>query len=101
MKTNALKMLAMKAKNRMMNKGNGDSYSQARFKVIDNNEDQEFIERVRQLLDNEKKSMNPMKYLMDDKAFMKLDANNRERYMLEITEKYLRAKAIIEKEKLA
>jgi len=97
MKNNMLKLLAMKAKNRMMNRGNSEVSLDARVKII-NNQDEEFVERVRSVLSNDKKSMNPMKYLMDEKVLMKLDGMSRERYLLEVTEKYLKAKAIIERE---
>ena len=100
MKSNMIKILAMRAKNRMMNKANNATYSQAHIKII-NDKDEEFLERVRAVLASEKKSLNPMKHLMDDRSLMKLDANGRERYLLEITEKYLKAKAVIEREKLA
>ena len=100
MKNNMLKMLALKAKNRMINKGDFDARYDSRIKII-SNEDHEFVEKVREVLDNECKSMNPFKYLMDDKRLMKLDSIGKERYLLEITEKYLKAKASIEKEKLA
>lgn len=100
MKTNMLKILAMRAKNRMMNKGSFDAGCDSRIKII-NNEDEEFVERVRSVLENDRKSINPLKYLMDDKRMMKLDSIGRERYLLETTEKYLKAKAIIEREKMA
>lgn len=99
MKTNMLKILAMKAKNRMMNRGSFEACYDSRIKII-NNEEDDFIEKVRGVLSNDKKSLNPLKYLMDEKRLMKLDGMSRERYLLEITEKYLRAKTIIEREKL-
>lgn len=98
MKSNTLKMLALKAKNRMMNKSGFEAKYDSRIKVI-SNDDSEFVEKVRSVLESEKKSMNPFKYLMDDKRLMKLDTIGRERYLLEITEKYLKAKAVIESER--
>lgn len=100
MKSNMLKLLAMKAKNRMMNRGSIEACIDARIKVI-NNDDAEFLNKVRSVLSNERKAINPMKYLMDDRTLMKLDEKGRERYLLETTEKYLKAKSIIEREMLA
>lgn len=100
MKTNMLKMLALKAKNRMMNKNTGDAYFNSKIKII-NVRDDDFVDKVRGVLENEKKSINPLKYLMDEKVLFKLDGRAREKYLLEITEKYLKAKSQIEKEKLA
>lgn len=100
MKNNALKMLALRAKNRMMNRSAGVKTFDARVKIIENN-DADFVEKVRGVLENDKKSINPLKYLMDEKQFMKLDVMSREKYLLEITEKYLKAKAEIEREKIA
>ena len=97
MKNNMLKMLAMKAKNRMMNRGAIEQCVDNRIKVIAN-DDSEFVNRVRSVLSNERKSINPMKYLMDDKLLLKLDEKGRERYLLQTAEKYLKAKAIIERE---
>ena len=99
MKNNMIKILAMKAKNRMMNRGSFEACYDSRIKII-SNEDNEFIEKVKSVLENERKSINPMKYLMDDKRLMKLDAMGRERYLLETTEKYLKAKEIIERERM-
>ena len=97
MKTNMLKMLAMKAKNRMMKKEDSQSFLNAKVKII-MAEDREFVDKVREILSNEKKAINPLKYLMDERQLIKMDEMNRERYLLQITEKYLKAKAIIERE---
>lgn len=96
MKNNMIKILAMRAKNRMMNKGN--NYD-AKIKVI-SNDDSDFVERVRKILDDEECSRNPLKFLMDDKRTSKMDEQNKERYLLETMDKYLKAKAQIEKDYL-
>ena len=98
MKSNMLKVLAMKAKNRMMNR-NVETID-SRIKII-NVCDDDFVQKVRSVLENERKSLNPLKYLMDEKVLLKLDDRGREKYLLDITEKYLKAKALIEKEKIA
>ena len=93
MKNNMLKVLAMKAKNRMINKGLGQSY----YEVI-SDDDTEFVGKVRNILADEKASRNPLKLLMDDKKILMLDEKGREKYLLETMEKYLKAKSQIERE---
>ena len=95
MKGNMLKELAMRAKNRMMNKS-GNSYD-ARIRVIAN-DDSEFTERVRKILEDEEDSRNPLKILMDEKKINKLDEFGKERYLLETMDKYLKAKAELEQQ---
>lgn len=97
MKGNMLKELAMRAKNRMMNKSGG---VEARIRVICD-DDSEFIDKVRQILENEENSRNPLKCLMDDKHLNKLDMPAKERYLLETMDRYLKAKAYIENTKFA
>jgi len=95
MKSDALKALALRAKNRLLSKGLRDSYSQANIKVI-NQRDEMFIEKVKNVLHNEDTITNPMKFLMDENKLMKLDPMARERYLLETIEKYQAAKREIE-----
>ncbi len=97
MKNNMIKVMAMRAKNRMMNKGLNESYYDSRIKII-NNDDSEFVDKVRKILQDEENSQNPLKILMDEKRVTKLDEQSRERYLLETMEKYLKAKAQIENE---
>ncbi|MBO5022258.1 MAG: hypothetical protein J6C53_02130 [Clostridia bacterium] len=98
MKSDALKTLALRAKNRLLNKGLRDTYSNANIKII-NNKDEEFVDKVRQVLDKEDAMTNPLKYLMDESRLLKLDPMARERYLLETIERYQSAKRAIEKEK--
>ena len=93
---NMLKVLAMRAKNRMINKNGYD----ARIKIV-SNDDSEFVERVRELLNTQEDVLNPIARLMEDKVLTKLDEKGKEKYLLEVAEKYLKAKNMIEKEKLA
>ncbi len=97
MKSDALKALALRAKNRLLNKGLRDTYSNANIKVI-NNRDEEFVEKVRDVLDREDAMTNPLKYLMDESRLLKLDPKARERYLLETIERYQNAKREIEKQ---
>lgn len=96
MKSDALKTLALRAKNRLLNKGLRDTYSNANIKVI-NNKDNEFVEKVKTVLDKEDAMTNPLKYLMDEQRMMRMDPRARERYLLETIEKYQEAKRELER----
>ena len=91
MKSDALKSLALRAKNRLLNKGLRDTYSNANIKVIDNRDD-EFVSKVKDVLDKEDAMTNPLKYLMDEHRMMRMDPKARERYLLETIERYQEAK---------
>ena len=95
MGNNMLKVLAMRAKNRLVNKGN--SYYDARIKVI-SNDDTDFVEKVRRLLEEEEACRNPLKILMDEKKVSKMDECGKERYLLQNMDKYLRVKEQLEHE---
>ncbi|MBQ8444587.1 MAG: hypothetical protein IJX25_04470 [Clostridia bacterium] len=97
MKSDALKNLAMRAKNRLLNKNLRNTYSNAEIKIIDNN-DEEFYAKVKQVVSCEETVCNPMKYLMDDSKLLSLDAQDRERYLLQTIQKYKQAKDKIERE---
>lgn len=97
MKSDALKNLAMRAKNRLLNKNLRNTYSTADIKIIDNN-DEDFYEKVKDVLSDEDKYSTPMKHLMDDSKLLSLDANGRERYLLQTLGKYREAKNRLERE---
>ena len=97
MKNDALKTLALRAKNRLLNKGLRDTYSNANIRVISNN-DNEFVDKVKTVLDKEDAMTNPLKYLMDEQRLLKLDPKARERYLLETIEKYQQAKRELERQ---
>ena len=98
MKPDALKNLAMRAKNRLLNRNLRDSYSNANIKIIDTKDD-EFYSKVKTVVDSEETICNPLKYLMDDERMLKLDSNGRERYLLQTIEKYRQVRAQIERER--
>lgn len=91
MKNDALKTLALRAKNRLLHKGLRESYANAKIKVVEN-KDAEFNNRVKTVLDKEDAMTNPLKYLMDEQRLMKMDPRARERYLLNMIEKYQEAK---------
>lgn len=97
MKSDLLKALALRAKNRLINRNNKEVNKTASVKII-NESDEEFYQKVRSVLANDDYSLNPMKFLMDENRLMKLDSAGKERYLLETIDKYNKVKAKIEKE---
>ena len=97
MKNDILKTLAMKAKNRMINKKLRDTYANTNIKIIDNY-DKDFYNKVKEIINENCDIFNPLKKLMDQDKLMKLDERGRERYLLETIEKYQQARKMIEKE---
>ena len=97
MKNDMLKTLAMRAKNRMINKNLRNTYSNADIKIIKSTDD-EFIAKVRALMNEDNQMSNPLKRLMDNEKMLKMDARSREKYLLETIEKYQAARKMIEKE---
>lgn len=87
MKNDILKTLAMRAKNRMINKNLRKTYSNADIKIIPH-DDEKFNQKVRDLIESGIDIHNPIKQLMDDNKFMKLDERGRERYLFETIERY-------------
>lgn len=87
MKNDILKTLAMRAKNRMINKNLRDTYSNANIKIIPH-DDEKFNQKVRELIESGEDIHNPIKKLMDEAKFMKLDERGRERYLFETIERY-------------
>ena len=97
MKSDALKNLALRAKNRLLNKNLRNTYSTAEIKIIDR-QDNEFYNKVKDLTSQNQAISNPLKYLMDDSILLSLDQQGRERYLFQTIEKYREAKLRLEKE---
>lgn len=97
MKTDALKNLALRAKNRLLNKNLRNTYSTAEVKIIDRT-DNDFYNKVKELTAQNEAISNPLKYLMDDSILLSLEPKDRERYLFQTIEKYREAKLRIEKE---
>lgn len=95
-----LKTLALRAKNRLLNRGIDSPIFDKRIKIIDN-DDSAFVEKVRELLNKDADIINPLKLLMDEKIIATLDENGKERYLLQTMDKYLKAKKQIENESIA
>lgn len=97
MKSDLLKALALKAKNRLINRNTKETNKTSSVKIITDN-DEEFYQKVKSVLTNDDYSLSPMKFLMDENKLLKLDSASKERYLLETIDKYNRIKAKIEKE---
>lgn len=96
MKNQVLKNLAMNARNRLINRSSDNGqlkqktavYSpNVKFRII-SNEDSDFLARANALGDED--LINPLKKLIDENLFSRLDAKGKERYLLEIIDKYAR-----------
>ena len=97
MKNDMLKTLAMRAKNRMINKNLRNTYSNADIKIIKNTDD-DFIAKVRALMSEDNQMCNPLKRLMDSEKMLRMDARGKEKYLLDTIEKYQSARKLIENE---
>ena len=98
MKSDLLKALALKAKNRLINRNNKVVQTErASIKIISDT-DKEFEAKVKTLLSSDEYTLNPMKFLMDESKLMKLDAIGKERYLFETIDKYNKIKNSIQKE---
>ena len=98
MKKEVLKSLALKAKNRMIHKGQSlDIDSEVNVKVI-SSDDETFERKVRALLQDDQDMVNPIKKLMDETLLLRLDARGREKYLLETVDKYHAIRKRIERE---
>lgn len=84
-KTEALKIIARKAKNRLA--GKETNAVNTKIKII-SNEDIEFKSKVEFLLSQEDVVTNPVHYLIDDKILKNMDDASKERYLLNTLDKY-------------
>ena len=87
MRNDMLKTLAMRAKNRLINKSLRNTYSNVDIKIINNN-DENFYNKVKDIVNEKEFVYNPIKRLMDNDRMMKMSPRERERYLLETIEKY-------------
>ena len=85
-----LKNFALRAKNKLLGKETKNSIN-VKVKTISFKDDA-FKEKVEYLMDRENEIFNPMHFLMDDKLLKTLDSEQKERYLLETIDKYLRFK---------
>ena len=85
-----LKNFALRAKNKLLGKDTKNSIN-VKVKTISFKDDA-IKEKVEYLMDRENEIFNPMHFLMDDKILKILDSEQKERYLLETIDKYLRFK---------
>jgi hypothetical protein len=104
----ALRKLARQAKNRLSRRdyieGNGYKvYSGgliADYKLVhlSNKEDEKFYEKVSEMLSENIDTMNPLGRLVDKTKLELMSNKERERYIINLADKYLKMKARFEKE---
>ena len=87
MRNDILKILANRAKNRLMNKSLRDTYSNASIKIISNNDDK-FYNKVKKMLSEDKDIIDPIKRLMDESKLVKMNSFQREKYLFDTIAKY-------------
>ena len=109
MRNDILKILANRAKNRLMNKSLRDTYSNASIKIINNNDDKfynkvkemdKFYNKVKEMLSEDKNITNPIKRLMDESKLIKMNSLQREKYLFETIVKYNSARERFLKEEV-
>ena len=93
-KESVLKKLARKAKNRFLSGGQSPV---CEYKIVASH-DEEFVDKVRQLVRMETKT-NPIAELMEESVLKRLSESGREKYLLDTVDRYLKALEVIEKEK--
>ena len=84
MKNDILKLIAQKAKRRLV--GKETSVSNAKIKII--HEDEDFRSKVENLLLMDDVVTNPVQYLIDDKELKGMTENQKERYLLSTLDRY-------------
>ena len=99
MRNDILKILANRAKNRLMNKSLRETYSNASIKIINNNDDK-FYNKVKEMLSEDKNITNPIKRLMDESKLIKMNSLQREKYLFETIVKYNSARERFLKEEM-
>ena len=99
MRNDILKIMANRAKNRLMNKSLKDTYPNVSIKIISNNDDK-FYNKVKEMLNKNKNVTNPIKLLMDENKLIKMNSLQREKYLFETISKYISARERFFKEEL-
>ena len=99
MRNDILKIMANRAKNRLMNKSLKDKYPNVSIKIISNNDDK-FYNKVKEMLNKNKNVTNPIKLLMDENKLIKMNSLQREKYLFETINKYISARERFFKEEL-
>ena len=106
MTNDVLKNLAQRAKRRLINNGEKNvkdinisiRSSACKIRYI-SNKDEKFNEKARKLIEADEEIINPIKLLMDENLYNKLDDNGKERYLLKTIDNFTKLKMEIEKEK--
>ena len=105
----ALRKLARQAKNRLSNRGfeSGGNYKVylggflADYKLVQlsKREDEKFYEQVSKILNENIDTVNPLGKLVDKNKLEEMNNRERERYIINLADKYLKMKIRFEKER--
>ena len=101
MKNDILKTLALRAKNRLIQKTSAEATapkSDFCIKIIKSG-DEVFYDKVKDILGREDQVLNPIKELMDEHLYSSMSTVEREKYLLETVDKFTKAKSRLEYEK--
>ena len=105
MKSDLLKSLALRAKNRMIHNANPtrnlgycETFGNCRIKLIEEKDENDFFDKVKSLLAGDSCVENPIKRLMNEDKMSALDTRGKEKYLLETIERYLKCRKLIEEE---
>ncbi len=93
-----LKRLARNARERLINKGEGGGIKKVtspcspnvKFKIISSEIDENFNTKAKQALEND--SLSPIQDIMDGDYFNSLDGVSKQKYLLDVIEKFNRVK---------
>lgn len=106
----ALRRLARQAKNRLGRRNcfegkghnrvlNGGYLADYKLVHLSNKEEENFYQKVREILENDFDSINPLGKLADKSKLEQMSGIQKERYIINLADKYLKMKERFEREK--
>ncbi|MDD4110848.1 MAG: hypothetical protein PHS54_04790 [Clostridia bacterium] len=106
----ALRRLARQAKNRLGNRNyfegkgnnkvlNGGYLADYKLVHLSNKKEEKFYEQVREILENEIDAIKPIGKLADKTKFEQMSETQKERYIINLADKYLKMKERFERER--
>lgn len=98
-KSGVLYNLAKQAKRRMKNYNNGGLQHLSYAKLAYSDKDQILYKKVCQMLDDERIIINPINELIDKKYYETLSFESKQRYILDLSDKYRQMKERYDRER--
>ena len=99
-KSGVLYNLAKQAKRRMKNYNNGGVQHLSYAKLAYSDREQALYNKVCQMLDEDRIIINPINELVDKKYYDTLSIESKQRYILELSEKYRQMKERYDRERI-